>query len=393
MKREVLLILLVVFIPFGLAKEIPIEKTYDVDKTSDEVSQGVITYIYAGSKLLASKSDGEITYHYQDRLGSDVESKSLPFGQEIVNGERFSFTGKELDSSGLHYFSARYYDSDLGRFTSVDPVKDNHAYSYVMNNPLRFVDPSGMDEREDKLQAYVTQYSVEVFHPMIEKHRGDIASASEDLGVPPEAILSGMIVEDIRFYNKNLKEVFMNVKSNLRTILSKCAPIVLEKTGHAPNIYSESNLGMAHTGAVYGAFSYLHSVGFLSSEKYDYFQDMGYGGYENFKDSLLPLAYTMKAHMVLWEKAGYDLFSYDFKTISTFGERVGVLETLNSMAHYNSYENAFITGKDDRKIRPHNSPKIGGSLLHKAGYGVSYGEIAKIYVESGLARDFLEGGE
>ncbi|MBT4334519.1 RHS repeat-associated core domain-containing protein, partial [archaeon] len=53
-------------------------------------------------------------------------------------------TGKELDESNLYYFGARYYDSESGRFTSVDPVKENHAYSYVNNNPLNLIDPTGM---------------------------------------------------------------------------------------------------------------------------------------------------------------------------------------------------------------------------------------------------------
>ncbi len=48
------------------------------------------------------------------------------------------------DESGLHYFGARYYDSDLGKFTSVDPVAENEPYSYVSNNPMGYVDPTGM---------------------------------------------------------------------------------------------------------------------------------------------------------------------------------------------------------------------------------------------------------
>ncbi|MCD4759498.1 RHS repeat-associated core domain-containing protein [archaeon] len=146
MKKEVLLILLVVLMPIGLAKEVDIPKTYDVDKDSDEISQGVTTYFYAGSKLLATKENDEITYHYQDRLGSNIESKSLPFGQEIVSGERFSFTGKELDSSELYHFGARDYDSDLGKFTSVDKIPSEPAYQYVGNNPIMMVDPSGMED-------------------------------------------------------------------------------------------------------------------------------------------------------------------------------------------------------------------------------------------------------
>ncbi len=65
------------------------------------------------------------------------------------------FTGKERDSeSGLDYFGARYYGSALGRFTSADePLIDQEAgdpqswnlYGYVRNNPLKNVDPFGLD--------------------------------------------------------------------------------------------------------------------------------------------------------------------------------------------------------------------------------------------------------
>jgi len=77
----------------------------------------------------------------------DVENefKSLPFGQEVKNeGIRYAFaTGKELDESELHYFGARYYDSNVGRFTSVDPIQSEPAYQYVRNSPLILIDPNG----------------------------------------------------------------------------------------------------------------------------------------------------------------------------------------------------------------------------------------------------------
>ena len=135
----IFVVMLMLFIPIVHSKEISIPEVFETDKI---ISSGETTYFYAGSKLIASKGDDEITYHYQDRLGSDVESKSLPFGQSINKKERFSFTGKELDSE-LHYFNARYYDSNLGRFTSVDPIPGELVYGYVMNNPLMFVDPDG----------------------------------------------------------------------------------------------------------------------------------------------------------------------------------------------------------------------------------------------------------
>ena len=70
----------------------------------------------------------------------------------------YKFTGKERDTeSGLDYFGARYYASNMGRFMSPDwaakaePVPyaklDNpqslNLYSYVYNNPLSRSDPDG----------------------------------------------------------------------------------------------------------------------------------------------------------------------------------------------------------------------------------------------------------
>ena len=64
-----------------------------------------------------------------------------------------SFTGKERDSeTGLSYFGARYYDSDvLTSWLSVDPMADKYPslspYAYCGWNPVRLVDPDGRDAR------------------------------------------------------------------------------------------------------------------------------------------------------------------------------------------------------------------------------------------------------
>ncbi|HLW32636.1 MAG TPA: RHS repeat-associated core domain-containing protein, partial [Aequorivita sp.] len=58
------------------------------------------------------------------------------------------FTGKEYDpETGLYYFNARWYDQSIGRFISEDPVRDPNnpnLYTYARNNPLRFIDPTGL---------------------------------------------------------------------------------------------------------------------------------------------------------------------------------------------------------------------------------------------------------
>jgi RHS repeat-associated protein len=78
------------------------------------------------------------------------------------------YTGKELDEEiNLYYYGARYYNPKTGRFISIDPTflligmkgfEQNfgqpleqylsnqqalNSYSYVLNNPYRYVDPDG----------------------------------------------------------------------------------------------------------------------------------------------------------------------------------------------------------------------------------------------------------
>jgi RHS repeat-associated protein len=84
----------------------------------------------------------------------------LPFGEELAAQnpprDRKLFTGQERDfETGLDYFHARQLRVDLGRFTAPDPLTNvawtdptrgaSSTYGYVWNNPLGFVDPSGME--------------------------------------------------------------------------------------------------------------------------------------------------------------------------------------------------------------------------------------------------------
>ena len=71
-----------------------------------------------------------------------------------ANGKIFSktsgsftpnFTGKLHDeNTGLYYFNARWYDSDMGRFITEDPARDGRNwFVYCENNPLINVDLTG----------------------------------------------------------------------------------------------------------------------------------------------------------------------------------------------------------------------------------------------------------
>ncbi|MFH1668290.1 MAG: RHS repeat-associated core domain-containing protein [Candidatus Woesearchaeota archaeon] len=114
-------------------------------------------YVY-GVALEAKYSEDGLRYMHQDVLGSSraitdtagvlvEENTFLPYGETLgASSERFSFTGKE-DDGELQYSGARYYDSDTGRFTQKDPIEDNNNwYAYVSNNPLKYVDPTGLGD-------------------------------------------------------------------------------------------------------------------------------------------------------------------------------------------------------------------------------------------------------
>ncbi|MPM19355.1 hypothetical protein SDC9_65778 [bioreactor metagenome] len=67
-----------------------------------------------------------------------------------TDDSRYTFSAKEKDDETQYsYFGARYYDSDLSVWLSVDPMSDKYPnlspYAYCANNPVMLVDPNGME--------------------------------------------------------------------------------------------------------------------------------------------------------------------------------------------------------------------------------------------------------
>jgi RHS repeat-associated protein len=120
-----------------------------------------------------------------DEAGNVVARLSFePHGKRITGGGALTsrgFTGHEMDDeSGLINMNAREYDPVLGRFLSPDTIVEAgfgqglNRYSYVLNNPLSYVDPTGRRSlrdawrnvrriAEDAAKIYVAQQTISMF--------------------------------------------------------------------------------------------------------------------------------------------------------------------------------------------------------------------------------------
>ena len=128
-----------------------------------------------------SFTENRYIYNYKDHLGNirvtfaknnagmleSIDTNNYyPFGLNHIGGSSYSnfgsyynykYNGKELQESGMYDYGARFYMPDLGRWGVVDPLAETSrrwsTYAYAFNNPLRFIDPDGM-QAEDKIKIF-----------------------------------------------------------------------------------------------------------------------------------------------------------------------------------------------------------------------------------------------
>jgi len=124
-----------------------------------------------GSVVNLTDGTGKVKLSYDyDAFGEITKEE----GQVGWKKNRYTFTGKPYDpSAGMYYFGARYYEPQVGRFVTKDPLictpederivsgslhpiiaqliitqgltnpQNTHPYMYCYNNPIVYIDPWG----------------------------------------------------------------------------------------------------------------------------------------------------------------------------------------------------------------------------------------------------------
>jgi RHS repeat-associated protein len=143
-----------------------VETRYVRSLAETDVSGNITTYYIYGLGLISKITPANESYFYHfDGIGSTVaitdssgnvvnkyayDEHGKVLNQEEAISNPFKYVGRfgvMDEGNGLLYMRARFYDPEIGRFISKDPIGfaggDLNLYAYVANNPINNIDPQG----------------------------------------------------------------------------------------------------------------------------------------------------------------------------------------------------------------------------------------------------------
>ena len=224
----------------------------------------ILTPIQTLAQLSAQNKITNVNYFYNDNLGST--DKIINDKNEIIDNYKFDTFGKKiiintplknlnkqnikgrytdheyLDDQELIHMNGRLYNPNLSKFISADPViqspqnsQNLNRYSYVLNNPLSLIDPTGFmstttdfsDVIYDPLflggistETYVNAYITNHLgtDPMMfaaEKGLMQVGMSKNTAQISVAGAIIGMTIMDIK--NLKLGQILKNAKNLFRS--------------------------------------------------------------------------------------------------------------------------------------------------------------------------------
>lgn len=128
----------------------PVSETVYLGDMPVLVLKGSAVYYILPDHLAAPRvikdQAGAVVWRWQsDAFGNGVANESPSGGTPFVFNQRFP--GQQYDAeTGLHYNNARYYDPQVGRYITSDPIGLGgglNTYGYALQSPSVHTDPTG----------------------------------------------------------------------------------------------------------------------------------------------------------------------------------------------------------------------------------------------------------
>jgi RHS repeat-associated protein len=152
--------------------------TYRISPLMDRTNGSDTYYYWFAGRRIAVRSSAGLSYLYADNLGSTMVTSGAAVSDELYTpwgtardmsqqaAVPYRYTGQREEAAlGLYDYGARWYDPSIGRFIQADTIvpqpgnpQSLNRYSYGLNNPMKYTDPTGHVVRDESDGSGVPNY-------------------------------------------------------------------------------------------------------------------------------------------------------------------------------------------------------------------------------------------